>query len=202
MEHLFTWGGLSGFLVAISSIPYMWGIYTRKIKRPVVSTWGIWSILGLIFLLTSYDAGARIETTLLAPLMGFLNPLMIFFLSLRFGEKTWSRLETWCVIICFATIVIWQSLESALLGLIGACIADSMGLIPQMKKVWKEPSDEPWFPWVVFCIGSAVNFLAIQNWEIKQYIYPSFMTITSTSIAIPVAAYHIKNYKLKKSLLQ
>lgn len=201
MEFTFTWGALSGLLIAISGIPYAWGIYTGKIKRPVTSAWGIWTILGLIFLLSSYDAGARIETTLLAPLAGFIDPLVIFLLSLRYGEKSWSRLETYCVATCLATIAVWQSLESALYGLIGACIADSMGTIPQIKKVFKEPGDEPWFPWVAFSVGSAINFLAIQNWEIEQYLYPTFMTIASSFIAIPVALYHIKESIRKRNLL-
>lgn len=201
MEDLFTWGALSGTLIAISSTYYAWAIYTRKIKRPVISAWGIWLIVSLLFFLTYYDAGARRETTLLAPLASLVGLSVIFIFSLRFGEKSWSWLDTKCVAMCLITVVAWQYFDSPLLGLVGACIADSMGIIPQMKKVWKEPGDEPWFPWVVFCIGSAVNFLAIQNWEIEQYLYPSFMVISSAFMTIPVVTHHIKKYKHKKSLL-
>lgn len=193
MEALFTWGNLSALLIVISGIPYMWGIYKRTILRPVASTWGIWSIIGLLFLVAYYDAGARMDTTLPAAWAGFIDTLIIFILSLIYGEKSWSRLETWCVAICFISVIAWQSLESALLGLIGAIIADAMGVIPQIRKIWVYPNDEPWFPWVLFCVGSMINIFGIKNWELDQYLYPIYMTICSLLITIPIVMGHIKS---------
>lgn len=197
MDVVFSPGGLSAFLIIISSVPYAWGIYTRRIKRPVISTWGIWTIVSGIFLYSSYDAGARIETTLLAPSVGFISSLTNFILTLKYGERSWSKTETYCVIVCFITVSFiialkMLSIEAALLGLIGACIADAMGLIPQIRKIRKDPSDEPWFPWVAFCIGSAINFKAVEIWEIKYYLYPAFMTAGSAIVTIPLVIYYIR----------
>jgi hypothetical protein len=192
MEILFTWGTLSALIIAISGIPYMWGIYRRTVKKPVTSSWGIWSVVGFLFLITYYDAGARMDTTLPAAWAGFISPVIIFTLSLRYGEKSWSNLESWCVGICLVTIVLWQYLESAIVGILGAIIADAMGVIPQMKKSWNDPHDEPWFPWVAFCIGSAINILGIENWEPGQYIFPVYMTIGSFLIAVPVVVFRMR----------
>jgi len=192
METIFTWGALSGLLIAISGFSYMRDVYKKNVERPLLSVWGIWTLIGFLFLTSYYDAGARMDTTLPAAWMGFINPLIIFVLAIWFGKRSWSRLETWCVAICAVTILLWQTSELAVVGLIGAIIADSMGAIPQIKKCWTDPDDEPWFPWTCFCIGSAVNMLAIENWEIGQYLFPVYMTAGSFLISAPIVIRRIK----------
>lgn len=195
MDTIFTWGTLSGLLIAISGFSYMRGVYRKTVARPVISAWGIWAGLGILFLLTYYDAGARMDTTLPAAWMGFINPLIIVILSIRYGKRGWTRLETWCVAICIVTVIVWQSTDSAVLGLAGAVIADSMGAIPQIKKCWTDPDDEPWFPWTCFCVGSAVNMLSIETWEVGQYLFPIYMTAGSFLIAVPIIVRRIKMCK-------
>lgn len=192
MELIFSWGGLSAFLVIVASAPYSWGIYTGKIKNPVISAWAIWSVIGLVFLFSSREAGATTETTLLAMIVGVVFPITNFGLSLKYGKRSWSKLDTWAVSICAITILIWQVFDSPLLGLIGACIADATGLTTQIKKTLKEPWDEPWFPWVVFCIASATNFLAIKEWEVEFWVYPAFMTLGSFIVASIIVTYYTK----------
>lgn len=195
MEIVFSWGALSALLIAISGIPYMWGIYKRSIPRPVLSTWGIWAVLGLLLLVAYYEAGARNDTTLLAAWMGFINPVIIFILALKYGEFRWTRLETMCVIFCMVSIVVWKTTGNPLLGLLGGLLADAMGIIPQIRHVVKSPADEPLFPWGLFCIGSAVNLLGIQEWTLAQYVYPVYMTAGSLLLVLPLLAYRMKSLK-------
>lgn len=139
-----------------------------------------------IIIFTYYDAGARIDTTLLAAWMNFINPVIIFILVIRYGEHGWTKLETRCVIICVITIVVWKLSGSAVLGLVGSIVADSMGAIPQIQKSWTDPDDEPWFPWTCFCVGSGVNILGIETWELGQCLFPFYMTAGSFCIVTPI----------------
>lgn len=192
MENLLTWGNLSALIIGISGISYMWGIYTKTIERPVLSTWGIWSLIGLLLLLTYYDAGARMDTTLPAAWMSFISPLIIFLLALWYGKGGWTRLDSWCLGLCLCTVLVWQTTNSALLGILGALIADSMGAIPQIRKNWTDARDEPWLPWVLFAIGSAINFLEIESWNIEFYIYPLYMSTAGALIVIPILTERIR----------
>ncbi len=170
----------------------MWGIYQRTIPRPVISTWGIWAILGGLLLVAYHDVGATMETTLPAAWMGFINPLLIFILALKYGELRWSRLETFCVIIFIITVIAWKSSELAIVGLIGGIFADTMGLLPQIRHSWKYPQDEPWLPWTLFGVGSAVNLLGIEKWEFAHYSFPVYMTIGSALVALPLILHRLK----------
>jgi hypothetical protein len=155
----------------------------------------MWGILGLLLLIAYQKSGARMDTTLPAAWMGFVNPLLIVLISLRYGELTWTRLDTWCSIIFVATIVGWLTLDNPLVGLLGGIVADLVSAIPQIKKNWMEPHDEAWCPWTLFCIGSAVNFLAIEKWEFAQWLYPAYFTLGSASIAVPVILHRLGHYK-------
>ena len=208
MNILFSWGALSALLIFVSVWQYIWGIYTRNVPRPLISTWGLWTILGLLLLIAYGKSGAKLETTLLAAWMGFINPVLVVaaVLLLRYGELTWNRLDTWCSIIFVATIAGWYTLDDPLVGLFGGIIADLVSAIPQIRKNWQEPHDEVWAPWTVFCIGSGINLLAVEQWSwtfeaVGHWSYPVYFTAGSASIAIPVALHHLGLYK-NRSLKQ
>ena len=184
----------------------MWGIYTKSVPRPLISTWGMWAVLGLLLLIAYERAGARLDTTLLAAWMGFINPVLIVLLALRYGELTWTRLDTWCSAIFIATVVGWYTLDNPLIGLTGGIIADLISAIPQIRKNWQEPHDEVWAPWTVFCIGSGVNLLAVEQWgwtfeAMGHWLYPVYFTVGSASIAIPVILHRLGVYR-NKSIVQ
>lgn len=192
MSQYLTWGALSALLIVVSGVPYMWGIYRRTVPRPVLSAWGMWAVLGGLILLAYYDVGARMDTTLPAAWLGFINPIIILILALRYGKRTWSKLETVCVIVFVLTVVAWKTFESPVVGLAGGLIADAMGAIPQIRHNWRRPQDEPWFPWTMFCIASGVNLLSVEKWEFGYYLYPVYMTIGSALIVSPVLLYHYR----------
>lgn len=175
-------------------------IYTRKIERPVVSTWMLWLGIGILLFATSLEAGAKWETTLLPIVMGVINPAIIVALSVRRGKYVWTRLDIACVVACLATIAIWQTTESALLGIVGGVIVDAIAAIPQVRKNWKDPGDEPVFPWTMFALGSAMNILAVEEWVLKYWFFPVYMTLMSSLLlALPLILYRIKLRRLKQS---
>lgn len=194
-----SWGALSALLIVVSGVPYMWGIYKGTVPRPVLSTWGIWSVLGLLLLMTYRDAGASNDTTLLAAWVGFINPIIIFALAIKYGEFRWTKLETYCVATCVATIIVWKTTDNPFLGLLGGLVADGMGLIPQIRHTWKSPQDEPLFPWGMFCLGSAVNLLGIKQWTVEQWIYPAYMVVGSSLIVLPIVLHRLAQQRAPAS---
>lgn len=173
----------------------MWGIYTRTVPRPMLSTWGMWAILGLILLIAYEQSGARMDTTLPAAWMGFINPVIILVLALFYSERTWSRLDTQCSIIFAITVASWYVFDSPIIGLLGGIVADMVSAIPQIRKNWVEPHEEDWRPWTMFCVGSAVNLLAIDEWSIGTWLYPVYMATGSAAIAIPVIMHRLGFYR-------
>lgn len=186
------WGAISALLTFVSAFSYMKAIYTKEIKRPVISTLSLWLGIGVLLFIASLKLGASVHTTLLPVLMGVINPAIIFALSLRHGEYSWHKIDTICVLLCIITVVIWQTTESALLGLIGGIVADIAAAIPMAVKSWRDPKDEPLFPWIVFAIGSAVNIFAVMEWKIEHFLFPVYMTIMGAVISLPLIIYRVK----------
>ncbi len=180
---------------SISGFPYMWAIYKRKLKRPVVSTWILWLGIGILFFVTSLQAGARWGTTLLPILMGVINPIIIVFLSKRYSQYKWGKLDTACVVVCMLTVIVWQTTQSPVLGILGGILADMIASTPQVVKSWKDPKDEPVFPWAMFSLGSAVNILAVEEWKIDFWLFPVYMTMMGLLITLPLVLARLKTAK-------
>jgi hypothetical protein len=194
-----SWGLLSAILILISGCPYMWAIYKRKIERPVISTWILWLGIGTLLFWASVKVGTKWDATMLPILMGVINPAIIVFLSIRYGEYKWSKLDTVCVVVCVVTVSVWQTTESPVLGILGGVLADMIAATPQVIKSWKDPKDEPVFPWAMFAFASALNILAVQEWVVDYWLFPVYMTVMSSLIVLPLVLARLKKEELQKS---
>jgi uncharacterized protein with PQ loop repeat len=185
------WGLVSAVIIFLSGLPYMWAIYKRKLEKPVVSSWLLWLGIGTLLLISSFSAGVRSDTTLLPIVMGVVNPLIIVCLSLKYGTYVWGKLDTFCAFICLMTVVVWQTQNDPVIGIVGGIIADLFAATPQVVKNWrlKEKNDEPLFPWAMFCFASAITLLGINEWTLKYWLFPIYMTITSLGITLPLLIY-------------
>ena len=189
------WGLISAFLIFVSGYPYMRAIYTREIERPVISTWILWSGIGLLLFVTSYQAGVTWKTTLLPIFVGVTNPVIILVLSLRYGTYRWTTLDTICVGLCIVTVIGWQTTDSPTFGIVGGVLADIAAATPQIRKSWIDPKDEPVFPWAMFAFASALNLLAIKEWTVAYWLFPVYMTVTSTLITLPLVLHRLKKVR-------
>ena len=177
----------------------MWAIHKRKVERPVTSAWLLWYGIGALLFDTSREAGADWDTTLFPIFMGVVNPMIITFLSLGYGQYKWTRLDTGCVIVCIVTIIVWKTTDSPLLGILGGVIADATAATPVIKKSWTDPKDEPVFPWAMFALGSAVNMFAVEKWVLKFWLFPVYMTVGSVIMTIPLVLYRLKHPAKKEN---
>ena len=186
------WGMLSAILTFVSAYSYMRAIYKRELKRPVIPTLSLWLLIGFLLFLTSIKLGASLKTTLLPILMGVINPAIVLVLSLKYGEYTWKTIDVICILVCLLSLVIWQTTESAMLGFVGGIIADVIAAMPLIIKSWRDPRDEPVFPWVMFVVASAINILAVDEWKIEYWLFPVYMTMMGVVISVPLILHTMK----------
>lgn len=118
--------------------------------------------------------------------------MVLVILLRKHGAIGWSRTDTWCAFACVITVALWQTTNSAILGLVGAMVADIIAGIPQVLKNWKSPHEEVVLPWLMFSIGNALNLGSVPNWDSTLWVYPVYMAVMSFLIVLPVIVYRVK----------
>ena len=151
-----TIGMVSGLLVIISIIPYSIRTYQGKIQ-PVLTSWSLWTVIGLALLLTYKSSGA--EANIWPAVFGFTNPLLITILAVN-RKGGWSKPDRWerrCILFCVVSLGLWLGAydrkELAQFALYLAIAADWCATIPTIKLVWAHPDTDRPFAWACFAFG-------------------------------------------------
>jgi hypothetical protein len=58
----------------------------------------------------------------------------------RKGAWVWSSTETWVLLVCIASVVIWLSSNAVVMSLLGYIMAAFLSVVPQAKDYWKNPA--------------------------------------------------------------
>ncbi len=189
-------GLISGGLVVASVIPYAIRVYQAKIK-PNITTWFLWTILGLALLLTYRSSGA--ESNVWPAVFGFTNPLLITLLAIK-SKRKWeklNRVEIVCLIAGLVAIAMWfwlnHSKNLVQYALYVAILADACAAIPTIVFVWHCPEDDRPFAWGLFGIGYGLAVFAISEHTFANYILPLYMFAGASTIATILAAYRVKS---------
>ena len=190
-----TIGQISGILVMISAIPYIWRTWQRKIT-PNVTSWGLWSVIGLSLLLTYYSSGA--ESNIWPAVFGFINPTIITIIALiKKGEKTkFSWLEWLCIAICSVSIVMWALMRNdkslAQYALYMAIVADSCAAIPTIVFLFKHPERDRPFAWGLFAVAYILSLFAVPEHTIANDILPIYMFLGCGLITWQLVRFRLK----------
>lgn len=189
-----TIGLLAGALVIISIIPYAVRTYQGKIK-PNLTTWSLWTFIGLTLFLTYQSSGAK--ANIWPAVFGFANPFLIVFLVIR-RERKWKKpdkTEKICLTAGLISILMWffmkEEASLAQYALYVAILADACASVPTIFFVWKHPEDDRPFTWTFFALGYGLSIFAISERTTANYALPIFMFFAPIAIAWPLIRYRI-----------
>lgn len=183
-------GLVSGLLVVISAIPYAIRVKQGKIK-PNITSWSLWTIIGLAILLTYWSSGAK--ANIWPAVSGLFVPLIIVLLAIK-NNSQWTKLnkvEKYCLGFGLLSLAMWVKLndEKNLVqyALYFALIADACAAVPTIFYVYRHPYDDRPFAWSMFALGYGLAVLAISDHTVANYILPVYMFIGASSIATLLA---------------
>lgn len=189
-------GMISGLIVIISAIPYSIRTYQNKI-HPNLTSWSLWSIIGLALLLTYKSSGA--EESIWPAVFSFTNPCIITFLIIRQHGKLIKPniIEIACLIFCLLSISLWfkvrESQELSQYALYLAIIADAFAAIPTIILVWLQPKCDRPFAWTMFAIGYGMAIFAITKPTFTNYLLPLYMFFGALFVTLPLILYRWRN---------
>ncbi|MBP9762482.1 hypothetical protein KBD34_02605 [Patescibacteria group bacterium] len=168
--------GIIGGILALSGfLPYIVEIVERKTK-PNRASWLIWSVLGLVILAT-YLASPGSHHNLPATIALAIAPIVTMVLCIKYGEGSLSRFDKGCLIGAGLSLLVWNRLNSPILGLACALITDALGLIPTWRGISRDPTKEKPHAWIIWSVGNICNMFTIERLTIQDAVYPTYYLV-------------------------
>jgi hypothetical protein len=173
-------GYISALLVIISYLPYVLDIIKKKTK-PHSYTWLIWSItqtIAIFGILQGHGGGPATYPLIIGSILCFA----VFILSIFFGTKDITVLDSIVLFLALGAIFIWLKLNSLIFAVILVSIIDFLGYIPSFRKSYNNPWTETISAWIGFILSGCCGLLALNKINLLTSVY--IITITSANIII------------------
>lgn len=191
ITYSFLLGVSAGLFSIVAWSIYMLGIL-RKRTRPNRATWSILTLLGILVLFSYYDGGAR--DTIWVAVAYVVGPFLTAILSIfYYGEGGWTSFDKKCLSAVTVCFILWLYFrifipQIALPILIISLAIDFVGLLPTIKKSWKDPEFENPPAWLFESLASLLNLFAVTTWvwsidSFSIWIYPVYLAIVNIIIA-------------------
>lgn len=180
----------AGTISFLSFFLYYVSIFKKK-TIPNRATWFILTIVGILIFSSYYSVGAR--ETIWVPFSFILGPLIVFILSLKYGEGGWTKFDILCISGTGLSLIFWYLSGSALITLLINILIDLFGILPTIKKSYLRPWSEDSLAWFLTLISSILNLFAISVWSFEIWIYPMYMVIINGLITVLLCSSFSKN---------
>ncbi|MDP3999134.1 MAG: hypothetical protein Q8P76_00890 [bacterium] len=176
-------GIAAGILALAAFIPYVISILKNQ-TRPSRATWFIWAIQDILTLASYYASGAK--ETIWVPIGFTIGATTSAALSVKYGERGWSKLDIACLIGAGISIPTWLMLNDPLIVLLINLFIAVIGVIPTLKKAHLDPASENKPTWILFVISALFNLFAVEEWKFAIVIYPIVIALIDGSVAAVV----------------
>lgn len=187
-------GAIAGLLAFSQAIPYIYGIIRGKTK-PERASYGIWSLVNIITLL-SYLAAGGLETAGVTAAYT-LTTALIFAMSFKYGVGGLNKFDVLCIALAIISILLWVTTANPLTALYLGILVKIFGLLPTLVKAYYRPDTENTLAWVMCAAASTLNLFAITSFTPAIVSLPLYGFIADVSIALLVLFPALRPWKKK-----
>lgn len=177
-------GTVSAFGGLVFFVPYIRDILKKK-TQPHLYTWLIWIFTQSISVYGMVKGAAGVGA--LGMVLGTIVVYFIFFLSIRYGTKNITKIDTALLVLALLSVGILLTTKNVLAATILATITDVVGYIPSIRKTYQEPWSETLATWTGFTVLNILAILAIRNYNALSLTYICAITTANIVIALVCA---------------
>lgn len=181
MELNILFAAISVFFSAASSILFLVGVLTKKIK-PHVFTFLIWAITQGTAVAGILIGGGGIGV--LGPLVGEIFIIAVFILSFWYGSKNITKSDIILLVIAVSAIIIWWLVDNPLYAVLLVVLIDIVGYLPTIRKTYVDPSSEKAMLWLFGTANYTFTLLALEQYSLLTVSYPVALAIGNTTVAM------------------
>lgn len=185
-------GIISGLLNLLGVLLYVADVLKRR-AQPEQTTWLIWSLVGVIAFLTQRSIGAHASLWFVG--LQTLGVMIVALLSIKYGPRIFTKLDAVSLVLAGLGIIIWQTTDSALLGLITVIIVRAIAVVGTVRKTYEHPESESALPWAIFACSAVLAIASVGKFDLGLLLYPMYVIVAD--FAVMIAKYH-KSLKVSK----
>lgn len=176
-------GEASMLVSGLGTIPYIRAIIKGNV-RPERVTWFVWSVILALAIWGYHSSGGSDSTWFL--IGDFVVTFTIFLLSLWRGQGGLNRLDISCLLIAFGGLVVSQLAQQPIIIVVGAVLADTVALIPTLKKALLQPDTESASTYSFTAVAATMGVLAVGQWNLLLLFYPVYLFLANFVAAIVI----------------
>jgi hypothetical protein len=173
MQGIFS---LCGSVIAVFAA----ALYIRSIlkgeTRPHRVTWGGWTLVGLLGLVSSREGGAGVGLVVTAVFVVTVALVFLLSLSPKYGKPGGQKIDL--IAGAIAGLVLLSQLiidYSPAIGATVAVLADIVFLWPTVRESWSHPEHEALHPWVIGALAEALGVMALGNYSFASSAYSVYI---------------------------
>lgn len=170
---------VAALLALASYVPYFNGLLKGRVQ-PHAYTWGIWSLVSGITLFAQIAKGAGIGAvpTATAALLTFC----IFLLSIKFGFRQITRIDTAFLILALVAIIPWLVTKDPTVSVILAVSIDVLGFVPTLRKTWLLPTSESLATYGLNIVRHMLSLFALEAYNVATVLHSAAMLVMNSTI--------------------
>ncbi len=185
-------GIVSSLFILIGAIPYIKDIFKKQV-RPHVLSWLGWGLITGLGAAAMYADGSTWMAVIVFTNTVACLSIVFFSVIRKVGVWETSHLDWFFFFMGILGVVLWQTLDMAVLALICAIIADFAFGIPTIIKTYKNPETETPFVWVAATLSGLFSLFAIQVIAFHEIAYPVYLLFFDSAVLLLVLKVVKKN---------
>ena len=179
MQEFFA--AVSAIFVLLAAPPYIFNTVRHKTK-PERAAWLIFTVLGIIALVSQWSLGANWSLVFTA--LDTLGSVITFVLSIWYGVGGFTPLDRLALIIAGAGVIIAIVAKAPIIALSGVILADISGTLLTVRKAYLQPETETTISWVLVGTAAIFGLLAVGKIQADLLLFPAYLMVANYSVPL------------------
>jgi hypothetical protein len=178
-----TFAVIAALLAVAGNVPYVIDIFKGRVQ-PHAYTWFVWSIVSGIVFFGQVAKGAGIGA--LSTAVSEIFTVIIFLLSLKYGFKKVTRVDTFFLVLALCGIIPWVLTNDPTISVVIAVSIDVIAFVPTLRKGWREPGSENALLYGTNTARHIVALFSLQAYNVATTLHSIAMITTNAIMTLLV----------------
>lgn len=163
---------LGTLLPVVSTVVYIASI-ARGVSKPQRMTRLLLMVISGLALVALVAGNSSVGGIWLAA-ASFVQAVIVWALSLKYGVGGKDRLDAVCFVLCAVGLVGWILTGESLVGLLTAIVTDLIAVLPSLFKTIRMPHTESWLFYALDTVAS-VFIMVATPFVLRDQLYPAYL---------------------------